>query len=122
MSLVDPTQPVDYASDAAPTSYRCQPCGASDCKLWRYYNAFLDNQTLLCAICASTDSKVPIDDLDEHGRHTGEFGPTDQIGSYIPAIPTAENDTFWGYTSVPNEGVLWWRRLPSRPTQETTRG
>jgi hypothetical protein len=41
---------------------------------------------------------------------------TDQIGWMVPAVPTPDGDTFWGYTSVPLEGVLWWKALPTDPT------
>lgn len=37
---------------------------------------------------------------------------TDQIGWRVPAVPTQEGDTFWGYTSVPEDGCDWWRKLP----------
>ncbi len=36
----------------------------------------------------------------------------DQIGWLVPAVPTKEGDTYWGYTSVPQAGVKWWERLP----------
>lgn len=41
-------------------------------------------------------------------------GGTDQIGWRVPAVPTEEGDTYWSYTSVPDAGVQWWRRLPTR--------
>lgn len=31
----------------------------------------------------------------------------------VPAVPD-ENGDFWGYTAVPDEGVKWWRNLPTR--------
>lgn len=37
---------------------------------------------------------------------------TDQIGWRVPAVPTKENDTYWGYTSVPDDGCKWWDNLP----------
>ena len=37
---------------------------------------------------------------------------TDQIGWRVPAVPTEENDTYWGYTSVPQPGCDWWANLP----------
>ena len=37
---------------------------------------------------------------------------TDQIGCRVPAVPTEEGDTFWGYISVPREGCDWWSSLP----------
>lgn len=38
---------------------------------------------------------------------------SDQIGWRVPAVPTEENDTFWGYTSVPQAGCEWWYKLPT---------
>lgn len=40
----------------------------------------------------------------------------DSIGWLVPAIPTEDGDTFWGYTSVPQAGCAWWHRLPYRIT------
>jgi hypothetical protein len=37
---------------------------------------------------------------------------TDQIGWRVPAVPTEDGDTFWGYTSVPQTGCDWWASLP----------
>lgn len=39
---------------------------------------------------------------------------SDSIGWLVPAVPTEEDDTYWGYTSVPQPGVEWWQRLPLR--------
>lgn len=36
----------------------------------------------------------------------------DQIGWRIPAVPTADGQTFWGYSSVPEAGCRWWYGLP----------
>jgi hypothetical protein len=35
------------------------------------------------------------------------------IGWLVPAVPTVEGDTFWGYTSIPQEGCEWWYRIPA---------
>jgi hypothetical protein len=35
----------------------------------------------------------------------------DQIGWLIPAAPTKEFDSFWGYTSVPQDMCEWWYSL-----------
>ena len=43
----------------------------------------------------------------------------DQIGWLVPAVPTEEGDTFWGYTSVPEPGCQWWYRLPAMPAPPT---
>lgn len=80
--------------------------------MWREYNTFLDYQFLICAPCAGVS-------VDSDGRHAGLLGMmTDQIdvpkhGSMVPAVPTEDGSTFWGYTSVPDGGVKWWRSLPS---------
>lgn len=116
ITVVDPTHPVDYASLVTPPNYRCGTCGATGCKLWRDYQTFLEHQTLLCARCAAEEQEKDISDIDECGQIESDLvGRTDQIGWRIPAVPTEENDTFWGYTSVPEEGCQWWDRLPTLP-------
>lgn len=43
------------------------------------------------------------------------MGTTDQIRWLVPAVPVEnEPESFWGYTSVPQEGVVWWVNLPLR--------
>lgn len=114
--VVDPSHPVDYSKKEVPPSYKCHRCGAAGCKLWREYNTFLDHQVLLCARCAARRANTSIKSMDADGRRRISLGGrTDQIGWYIPAVPTKENDTYWGYTSVPDEGVEWWRALPTFP-------
>jgi len=83
--------------------YVCTECGATDCKLWRQYSTFLDKIELLCADCTEADQGQTID-----------LAKGDQCGWMIPAVPTAESDNFWGYTSVPQELVIWWKSLPDR--------
>lgn len=109
-----------YANPAVPSDYKCGQCGAKGVKLWRLYNVFLDHQKLFCCDCAAIDQrkKTAVARIDSDGRVPYERfgGRGDQIGSLIPAVPTEENDTFWGYTSVPQPGVEWWRALPNRKT------
>lgn len=38
------------------------------------------------------------------------------IGWMVPAVPTEDGETFWGYTSVPQAGCEWWHRLPATPS------
>lgn len=40
---------------------------------------------------------------------------TDHIGWRVLAVPTEENDSYWGHTSVPQAGCDWWGRLPTLP-------
>lgn len=117
LSIVDPSHPIDYSNQETPPNYKCGKCGASGCKLWRLYNTFLDYQRLLCAECAAEDQKKDISDIDELGMFAGDLSGMriDQIGYYIPAIPTKENNNYWGYTSVPEAGCRWWHNLPTLP-------
>ncbi len=48
-------------------------------------------------------------------RFDSNYQQCDQLGGLCPAIPTVEGDTFWGYTSVPQDGCEWWYRLPYYP-------
>lgn len=107
-----------YLKDADLSSYVCSSCGASKCKLWRPYQSF--DVTLLCAMCAGINQEKDISTLDSLGKIDGDLcGKTDQIGWYIPAVPTEEYSpdykAYWGYTAVPGPGVDWWKKLPSLP-------
>lgn len=115
--IVDPQTPVDYASGLTPYTYVCGDCGAGDCKLWREYNTFLNYQTLRCAVCAGKDQKRSVAGITSEGKTLSVVSHfmSDQIGMLMPAVPTAENDTYWGYTSVPEDGCKWWKDLPSVP-------
>jgi hypothetical protein len=107
--------PVDYSSPMTPNEYTCTSCGVSGVKLWREYNTFADQTVLECACCAM-DSQKKEGEVDQNGLRKSEYGTTDQIGWRVPAIPTPEGESFWGYTSVPTEGCEWWRKLPTRYT------
>lgn len=103
-----------YDEPKAPEAYRCNVCGAHGVKLWRWYQTFLDQQELFCAACGcARENKV--DNFDEQGWRRSEDGfRTDQIGWLVPAVPTEDESTYWGYSSVPEPGVVWWRQLPTR--------
>jgi len=107
-----------YLGGGTPEHYVCAECGASGCKLWRPYNSF--DIHLLCAVCAGKDQKKGTSTIDERGTILSELGHnqrSDQIGWYIPAVPTEDEgmEAYWGYTSVPNAGCDWWAALPSLP-------
>lgn len=104
---------LDYSKNESPKGYVCSVCGATHVKLWRQYQTFLDHLKIMCARCAALDENADVSTINEEGKRKGEFGWTDQIGNLVPAIPTEEGDTYWGYTSVPQEGILWWVRLPT---------
>lgn len=93
-----------------PEKYVCSVCGAKGVKLWRQYNTCVCFLELKCATCIVPDKTV-----DEHGKIEDKIvGMSDQVGGLVPAIPTADgSESFWGYTSVPILGVVWWKALPT---------
>jgi hypothetical protein len=108
---------VDYSSTRAPEKYKCARCGARGCKLWREYQTCADYTDLFCCECGAEDQKRDISTIGEDGLYGNNSRRTDSIGWLVPAIPTVEGDTYWGYTSVPSDGIAWWRRLPTRPAR-----
>lgn len=108
-----------YRTGETPAGYQCSACGVVGLKLWRQYNTVASELDLLCGPCALKDQKHD-GPIGEDGRCPTWIAPhddkpimTDQIGGLVPAIPTEDNSTFWGYTSVPASGVRWWRGLPT---------
>ncbi|MFC1638019.1 hypothetical protein ACFL2R_01205 [Patescibacteria group bacterium] len=104
----------NYAKGTVALDYNCDQCGALGVKLWREYQTFADCTELLCADCAAKDQNEDISTMQSDGRYMGKYGMSDQIGGMMPAVPVEDEDTYWGYTSVPPEGCVWWRNLPNR--------
>ena len=104
-----------YLGGGMPENYKCAQCGATGCKLWREYHTV--SPQLLCARCAAADQREDVSDIDAYGRRSFHGGRIDQIGWYVPAVPTEEGGGYWGYTSVPQPGCNWWRKLPTLPLQ-----
>lgn len=99
------TEPFKYSDSFTPKGYCCSTCGMEGVKLWREYNTFLDHQKLYCLSCGL---KKNIKEIKKSKLRI----PSDQIWDIVPAVPTEEGDTYWGYTSVPQDGVNWWYSLP----------
>lgn len=91
--------PFKYSESKAPEGYKCGKCGAFGAQLYRKYQTFLDQQELFCRECAMVDQNK----TDAH-KHS--------IGWLVAAVPTEDGEPFWGFTSVPDEGVKWWDSLP----------
>lgn len=107
-----------FSYSRTPADYKCSKCGACKCKLWRQYQTFANHIELLCVDCAGKDQDKDVSDLDEKGRRLdGDFGRIDQIGWLVPAVPTEDGTTYWGYCSVPPDGCEWWHGLPNRPAE-----
>ena len=109
----NPLKTVAYWTRKVPDDYKCDSCGATGCKLWQQYQTF--SPKLLCCNCAGKDQGKDVSSIDKNGRRPSEHGRTDQIGWYVPAVPDEEGVGYWGYTSVPDSGVRWWRKLPTKP-------
>lgn len=104
-----------YLNTTVPEHYKCADCSAHGVKLWRLYQTFLEHQVLRCASCAGKYGNEDISSLTPEGMIESKygFGLTDQVGGMIPAVPTEDEETYWGYTSVPQAGVEWWKNLPN---------
>lgn len=109
----------DYSVPVTPRGYECGECRAVGVKLWRLYNVFMDRQKLYCVDCVMSKSHRNLQ-VREDGKFYDEELEVfiDSMGSLVPAVPTKDNKSFWGYTVVPVEGVEWWRGLPLRERSE----
>lgn len=102
---------VNYQSKKTPSAYVCAECHATGVKLWRESHTF--RPTMLCINCLCKKNNIDVDTVAQDGMRNDEmFGRTDQIGGFLPAVPDEEGQGFWGYTSVPQAGVNWWKQLP----------
>lgn len=76
--------------------YRCGNCGAVQRKLWRVGASSCIR--LRCAKCLRANGL------------TVDLRRSDQVGHWVPAVPDGFGN-WWGYTSVPDEWVRWWKGL-----------
>ena len=106
--------PFKYAPEV-PKEYLCSKCGAHPVKLWREYNRIASVTDLYCLECACKDQKKEVDAV---VNEFGKFKDGDQIAWLVPAVPTEDGSTYWGYTSVPDPGVYWWKSLPLRKVSD----
>lgn len=101
-----------------PAGYECGVCHQEGVKLWRVGAS--SHIQLFCARCGCAQAKLDIT-LDADGKHKTEYSYTDQIynkeagDNLVPAVPDEDGKSWWGYSSVPEDGVRWWRSLPTYP-------
>lgn len=100
-------------------AYACGGCDARGVKLWRPYQT--SDVELRCGRCVCTEQSKPYE-IDSEGRFNDDTlgRKTDSLGWWVPAVPDERPDAdgdvpgiFWGYTSVPESEVAWWRALPN---------
>lgn len=106
---------VDYKQKSVPGDYKCDDCSVFGVRLWREYQTIASQTKLLCAHCAEKDQQ---NNHDPGWKSSFSSGNGDQIGWLIPAVPTEGSDTYWGYTSVPDDGVEWWKNLPIKKNKK----
>ncbi len=106
---------VNYDSLVCPPDYKCDKCGAHGVRLYRDYQTFADHTRLLCTKCTIRSQKFNAIDDNRYGLYGDLNDPKNilyQIKWMVAAVPVEGDDTYWGYTSVPQRGVIWWERLP----------
>lgn len=129
MSLINVELKANYSSNQVSSAYKCSICNRQGCKLWRKSQSYLNHQSLYCVDCALKNQKMEGIFVREDGKYlcdkgkvrqleTGELVDyeqwSNQLNCLVPAVPLEDEDTFWGYTSVPEDGFAWWKRLPLR--------
>lgn len=111
--VVNPAEPVDYSSTVTPSCYVCGSCGKSGVRLWHDPLTYLERETLYCATCAADAFNTDISTMHDGGEYICKLGYyTDRIGWMVRAVPTKENDKFWEYPNIPEDGCTWWESLP----------
>jgi len=87
--------------------YKCTTCKLKGHRLWRRYQTIASKTKLLCAVCVENETGKLFRDLKE-GCSAIEW--------WVAAIPTEDEETFWGYTSSPAHAVADWYLLPFKTT------
>lgn len=98
MSAAIVSDQFEYRRHEVPRDYFCVKCKMQGVRLYREYQTMYTD--LECTACAEKSQKRKVD---EHPHSIG----------WRVAVPLEDNPKgYWGYTSVPQEGVDWWDRLP----------
>lgn len=92
--------------------YSCSECASTGVKLWRRYQASPSND-LRCAACLDKELDDGQSFNSSGQRYASDGQLSDAVGWRVPAVPDEEGTGYWGYTSVPDAGVAWWRALPT---------
>ncbi len=101
--------------------YQCMDCNVKGVKLWRI--AACSRIEIRCVGCAEKYAKGTFNRLWDYSRNRFFDGDQMYFGhtNLVPAIPDPlpeesgllpDDVDWWGYTSVPQAGVVWWKRLP----------
>ena len=95
-----------------PSWYKCGKCNISGVRLWREYQSSGELTCCKCMMKNITAYYVTRDGkFIEKGRDR-RFA-TDSFAWKVPAVPyNNEEGSYWGYTSVSDDGVAWYKGLP----------
>lgn len=105
--------PFKYAQKYLPPGYKCFKCGAVGCKLWRPACGVDDFE---CAACLVKHGETK--EIDRFGFGMWQSRRLCALNDKVPCVPDEDGTTMWGYTSIPQAGVVWWMRLPLLPGSE----
>lgn len=106
-----------YLEGVVLDKYFCANCNVTNVKLWRYASSSYIN--LRCARCAAEEQgNIDIEHIDAKGVINGVRGETDQIGNYVPAIPSETTNSYLHYPSINQRGNNWWWALPTLSTEK----
>lgn len=91
------------------TTYTCTKCGRSNCKLWR---EIYSCSPLYCVRCIDNPQ---VNTIGEDGTFKTGYGEerSDQIGYFVPAVPSEDLQDYYCYGSVPEDRIKWWQDLPN---------
>lgn len=67
----------------------------------------------------SIEGRSPVDDSIPKHRSDQLDDIVGKTGPLVPAVPTIDCNTYWGYSAVPVAGCAWWRALPRWPGDAT---
>lgn len=102
LDVLNPNYSFNYAGGKVPSTYRCQRCGRTHVRLWREEGITVGIEYVYCANCLHSKFENIEKEINEGQR----------IGSFIPAIPTEENNFFIGFKHFSKDGLDWWKKLP----------
>ena len=89
-----------YRRHEVPRDYFCAWCKMQGVRLYREYGGFSPGE-ILCTHCTEKSQDRKFDPNSPH-----------EIAWRVAAVPCEDGTGYWGYTSVPQEGVNWWDLLP----------
>lgn len=90
-----------YVDTTPPEWYKCDRCNCGGVQLYRDYNTFVSCLDVLCANCLAKRNKTSLKKV-----------LAGNLNFFVCAIPVEDDATFWGVTSTPSAGCLWYSYLP----------